>query len=194
MVSLFFNIIQQNRVWYHTDYILFVGARPAYKNFELFLQAVAPILKKDADFKIVAAGGGKLSKNDLKLLEKYELSSQLLYYRFEESELEALYQHAQCFIFPSEYEGFGIPVLEAMANGCPIILPYQSSFPEVAGEAGIYFKTNDLDDLIEKITKVLYNPTFKTSFIEKGKIQAAKFNWQEAANQCLTTYKEAIYK
>ena len=172
-------------------YVLYMGARPAYKNFEFFLKAFLQLSKEDNELKIVAAGGGKLSKNDVFIIESYNLTEKIIHYRFEEKELDALYQNAQCFVFPSEYEGFGIPVLEAMANGCPIVLPYQSSFPEVAGDAGIYFETNNLEDLIEKLKTVLYNVDFKDIFIEKGKIQAAKFTWGAAANHCLEVYKKA---
>ena len=78
------------------------------------------------------------------------MEKQIIQMSFEEEDLNTFYKKAICFVFPSLYEGFGIPVLESMKSGCPVVLGNHSSFPEVAGEAGVYFETNNSEDLKNK--------------------------------------------
>ncbi|MEW5676073.1 glycosyltransferase family 1 protein [Flavobacterium enshiense] len=173
-------------------YVLFVGNRSGYKNFNFFMEAVSPLLKKDKDLFVVCAGGNKFSKNDKKLIEELGVENQLIQRNFEDNELVSYYKNAQCFVFPSEYEGFGIPVLESMACGCPIVLAHHSSFPEVAGDAGVYFELNDTNDLKDKIENLLKDANLRKVYAEKGIAQAAKFNWNTTAENCLSVYKKAI--
>lgn len=174
------------------NYILFVGSRENYKNFQLLVEAVEELLKSDQSLYLVAAGGGKFSEEEVSFIKSIGLEKQIVQKYFEEKELGQFYKNAKCFVFPSAYEGFGIPVLEAMACGCPIILSNASSFPEVAGEAGIYFETNSKEDLQIKISDVLADHNLRASYIKKGFEQIKKFDWDAAAEKCLQVYKEAI--
>ncbi len=174
------------------EYVLFVGNRKNYKNFIFFLNAVAPILKAYPKLFVVAAGGNKFTKDEQQLIRKLGVSNQILHQNFEDLELAAYYSQAKCFVFPSEYEGFGIPVLESMACGCPIVLANHSSFPEVAGEAGVYFELNNESDLKNKILKLIEDNDFRVKHIQMGLQQAQKFSWKKTASECLDVYKKAI--
>jgi len=96
------------------------------------------------------------------------------------------------FIFPSEYEGFGIPVLESMACGCPVVLANHSSFPEVAGDAGVYFELNNEVDLKNKVVSLIENETYRNQMITKGYIQSKKFSWEKTAQECKELFKSTI--
>ena len=174
------------------EYILFVGSRNNYKNFIFFINAVAPILKSKPDLFVVCAGGNKFNNSEIILLENLGISNQIIQNNFEENELYTYYFNAKCFVFPSEYEGFGIPVLEAMKCSCPVVLANHSSFPEVAGDAGVYFELNNQLDLKNKINELLDDNDLRNSYIQKGLVQAAKFSWEKTANECLKVYQKAI--
>lgn len=173
-------------------YILFVGMRSAYKNFIFLLNSVSYLLKEDSSLFLVCAGGGKFSKEENKLIETLGLKNQIVHKYFKENELGQYYKNALCFVFPSMYEGFGIPVLESMACGCPIVLANHSSFPEVAGDAGVYFDLNDSTDLKNKIKSLVANKSLRQEFSLKGLEQVKKFNWEKAAKECLAVYNKAI--
>lgn len=173
------------------NYILFVGSRANYKNFKLLVNSAAQILKQDPNLILLAAGGGEFTKEEITLIDKHGLKKQIIQKDFEENELGHFYKNAKCFVFPSAYEGFGIPVLESMACGCPIILSNSSSFPEVAGDAGIYFDNNSETDLNKKIQMVLSDKNLRNVYSQKGLEQVNKFDWNVAAQHCLQVYKDA---
>lgn len=173
-------------------YILFIGNRSLYKNFNFFIEAVTPLLKKSPDLYIMCAGGNAFDEQELQLLEKLQIVNQVIQRNFEDPELGAYYKNAKCFVFPSQYEGFGIPVLEAMACGCPVVLAHHSSLPEVAGEAGVYFNLNDAKDLQAKITLLLEDETERQSYVSKGLDRSKLFNWNKTTLACLEVYKKAI--
>jgi len=175
-----------------SKYLLYVGSRNQYKNFGLLTEAIEQTLKNQNDLVLLCAGGGAFNEKEKEFLKGKGLTGKVLQLPFTEKQLGMIYQNATAFIFPSEYEGFGIPVLEAMACGCPIILTENSSFPEVAGEAGIFFKLNDKADLRDKIDMILNNPDLRNEYIEKGLNRIKKFSWDEASKSCLKVYNEAI--
>lgn len=174
------------------NYILYVGSRADYKNFKFLVKAITPLLKANPNLKLLAAGGGKFDDDELKWIKSLCLENQIVQKSFKENELGHFYQNAELFVFPSLYEGFGIPVLEAMASGCPIILTKHGSFPEIAGEAGIYFDSNSEEDLRDKIQMLLNDKKLRAKFAKKGLEQVKKYNWNDAAEKCLKVYKEAI--
>lgn len=173
-------------------YILFVGNRTIYKNFTFFISAVAPLFHKSEDLHLVCAGGNPFDENELALLNELGISSRTIQQNFKDAELKTYYQKACCFVFPSEYEGFGIPVLEAMSAGCPIVLTNNSSFPEIAGDAGIYFSLNDEIDLREKISLVLNSEEIRAKYKKRGLIQARKFSWQKTTDETFKVYQKAL--
>ncbi|HMI06364.1 MAG TPA: glycosyltransferase family 1 protein [Flavobacterium sp.] len=173
-------------------YILFVGNRTIYKNFIFFIKAVAPLLKVDSNLYVVCAGGNGFDNDEKELIQNLGIKGQVIQNNFEDNELASYYSNARCFVFPSEYEGFGIPVLEAMACGCPVVLANHSSFPEVAGDAGVYFELNNPMDLKYKISGLLEDEVLRQGFSHKSIERAAKFSWQKTAQGCLESYRKAI--
>jgi len=173
------------------NYILFVGVRDHYKNFDFLIESIAPLFQVDKTLQLVCAGGGTFTRKEIELLEEYNLSGCVIQKSFNEDELGQFYKKAKCFVFPSAYEGFGIPVLEAMACGCPIVLTNNSSFPEVAGDAGIFYELGNMADLKNKIEFVIYNDDVRAEYIVKGLQQVQKFTWKNAAEKCFAIYKEA---
>jgi len=176
------------------NYILFVGNRSIYKNFIFFLNAVAPILKANTDLFVVCAGGNKFNAEELQLIKQLNVSNQLIQQNFEDYELAAYYSSAKCFVFASEYEGFGIPVLESMACGCPVVLANHSSFPEVAGDAGVYFELHNEADLKDKVLSLIENDELRDEYVQKSLEQVKKFSWHRTAKECLKVYQKAIAK
>lgn len=175
-----------------SNYILFVGSRADYKNFTLLVHSAESILKENPSLILLVAGGGEFSAEEIIFFDTLGLRKQIVQIDFKETELGLIYKHATCFIFPSLYEGFGIPVLESMACGCPIILSRSGPFPEIAGEAGIYFDNNSQGDLTEKIKMVLADSQLRNRHSEKGLEQVKKFDWNDAAQKCLEVYRDAI--
>jgi glycosyltransferase involved in cell wall biosynthesis len=173
-------------------YILFVGKRSVYKNFDFFLKAVRPVIQQHPDLYIFCAGGDPFTSGELSLIKSSGLGGRLIQKNFEDKELAGFYKNALCFVFPSEYEGFGIPILEAMSAGCPVILTNNSSFPEVAGDAGIYFETNNAADLEKKLGELLVDSELRELHIDKGIKQAAKFNWKKTAQETMKVYELAL--
>lgn len=176
------------------SYVLYVGSRANYKNFRFLVKAIAPLLKGNPNLNLVAAGGGKFDDDEVKWIKDLCLEKQIIQKGFKENELGYFYQNAECFVFPSLYEGFGIPVLESMASGCPIILTNHGSFPEIAGDAGIYFDSNSEEDLRDKIQTLMDDKELRAEYVTKGLQQVKKYNWKDAAEKCLKVYKEAIAK
>ena len=174
------------------NYILFVGNRGLYKNFNFFLNAVTPILKSNEGLTLLCAGGNKFNEEEKELILNFGLSNQVIQQNFEDAALPTYYKNAKCFVFPSAYEGFGIPVLEAMACGCPVVLANHSSFPEVAGEAGVYFDLNNEKDLKHKIESILNNETLRKEYSLKGFTQVKKFSWEKTVKECYEIYKKVI--
>ena len=174
------------------NYILFVGQRWIYKNFIFFIKSVAPLLKSNPDLHVVCAGGNAFTPEELDLFKELGVSAQLIQQNFQDNELATYYSNARCFVFASEYEGFGIPVLESMACGCPVVLANHSSFPEVAGDAGVYFELKNAEDLKNKVSDLLENESLREAYIQKGLLQAQKFSWKKTAEESLKVFQKAI--
>lgn len=174
-----------------TNYILYVGNRNNYKNFKFLLSAIAELLITNQDLFLICAGGDSFDSTENALISKFGLENQVFQKSFQEQELATFYTRAKCFVFPSKYEGFGIPVLESMTCGCPVVLARHSSFPEVAGNAGVYFDLNNPKDLRDKIEMLVQNDVLRNEYSEKGLEQAKKFSWQKAAYECMIVYQKA---
>ena len=106
--------------------------------------------------------------------------------------LSAAYTFAECFVFPSLYEGFGIPTLEAFACECPVALSNTSSMPEVGGDAVLYFNPEDINNMYETIKKILDSEDLRRELIKKGNIQKEKFKWDEISEQTICFYKSVL--
>ena len=103
--------------------------------------------------------------------------------------LANIYKYSSAFVYPSEYEGFGIPPLEAMKYGCPLVVSNKSSIPEVVGNAGLYFDPDNKEELIEKLKQVLFNNDVRMDLISKGYERVKNFTWDNCANETYSFYK-----
>jgi len=175
-------------------YILFVGNRDFYKNFNNFVQAVAPLLNEQKDLFLIAAGGGGFNKDETKSFQSMQIENKILYRNADDASLATLYSNSLAFIFPTLYEGFGIPALEAMNCDCPVIMSNTSSLPEVGGDAAVYFDPNNIDDMRLKIEKVVFNKDLRNELILKASIQRQKFSFEKTAKQTLEVYQQFLNK
>jgi len=173
-------------------YILFVGSRRGYKNFELFIEVISPLINDDNKLNIVCAGGGKFNNKEIEKLKNLKIKDKVFYYSGSDSILAYLYQKAVAFIFPSLYEGFGIPVLESFASGCPVICSKTSSLPEVAGDAVIYFDPTDKLSMLNSIKKVIYDDELRKQLMDKGIERVKEFTWKKTAEKTKKIYEEIL--
>jgi len=171
-------------------YILFVGGRSTYKNFITLLNAFARSTNINRDFKIVAFGWLDFSNDELLEIKKMGLTTKVQHIAGDDIVLSNLYKYAKVFVYPSLYEGFGIPPLEAMHYGCPVIASNRSSIPEVVGDAGILFDPTNIDELSMVIEKVLFNTRLREELIHKGYDREKLFNWEKTALETMDIYKE----
>jgi glycosyltransferase involved in cell wall biosynthesis len=170
-------------------YILFVGDRSGYKNFYLFMNAFRQLAPRYPNLRVILTGGGKLEVADREFLGRLGLTDRVRHINATDGQLNYLYQHAELFIYPSLYEGFGLPILEAFKARCPMLLSDTECFKEVAKDAAVYFKPTDIDDLISSLDNALFNTQLKAQLIEKGQKRLADFPLQACIDQTLNVYK-----
>jgi glycosyltransferase involved in cell wall biosynthesis len=174
-------------------YVLYVGPRGGYKNFLGLLKAVSSSCRLLADFNVVAFGGGQFSLAELNEINALGFSDgQVIQKSGNDDLLGKLYGSAKAFIYPSFYEGFGIPPLEAMAHQCPVIISNTSSMPEVIGIAGEYFDPAEPDDIRRAIEDVVYSDTRIKLLRETGMERLAFFSWSKCSRETLDIYKTLI--
>ncbi len=172
-------------------YILFVGRRSLYKNFVTFAKAVSKLLNREKDIKLVCVGS-PFDSEEMTLLSQLEISDQAIAINVDDDSLNNLYADALVFVFPSLYEGFGMPILEAYANDCPVCLSNTSCFPEIAENAGVYFNPYDEESILNSIEKIIYHDDFRKEIIEAGKVRLNEFSWQKAAKETISSYQKTI--
>lgn len=171
------------------EYILFVGTLQPRKNLTRLIEAFS-ILKEKKDNKnvelVIVGKKGWLYEDILKAPSRFGVKDDVRFLDFiGDEELPSLYKNALFFILPSLYEGFGLPVLEAMANGCPVIVSNVSSLPEAAGEAALYVDPEKVEDIAEKMDSLLQNSSLREELVQKGLKQVKKFSWDKTARQTL---------
>jgi glycosyltransferase involved in cell wall biosynthesis len=170
-------------------YILYVGNRSEYKNFKLLIKAFALSDEIKNNFTLVAFGSTDFTQEERELFVHLKIADKIEYDAGSDDKLVALYKGAQVFVYPSSYEGFGMPILEAMACECPIICSNTSSLPEVGGQAVCYFDPTSPDDLRDKLVKVLFDKDYCQQLITLGVAQSKKFSWDKCANETYDIYK-----
>lgn len=173
-------------------YILFTGNRTFYKNFKNFAIAISDLIKDDDDLWLVCGGGGVFSESEKQFLSEYGIINKSIQVKYDDSEAVSLYRNAECFVFPSLYEGFGIPILEAWECHCPVVLSNASCFPEIAADACEYFDGNSCEDIKNSVKRVLYNDTLKSEMVSKGICRSNSFSWNITADKTLDLYKRLL--
>ncbi|MDA8871748.1 glycosyltransferase family 4 protein, partial [Flavobacteriaceae bacterium] len=179
----------ENKIKLPKKYILYVGSRGGYKNFMNFLSSVTKILNSENNLHLVCAGGGKFDDQENTYISKNNLENKLLQFNIDDKTLSYFYSNAKAFIFPSLYEGFGIPVLEAFACGCPLICSNTSSLPEIASDAAVYFDPSDEKSIHIAVLDVLKDHELRTSMIKKGYKRLEYFSWEKTAQKTKNLYK-----
>ncbi len=174
------------------DYILFVGSRVGYKNYNAFVKELAPILIEQK-LSLVTAGGGPLSTKEQQLINKLGIRSHVYSIpHATDNLLVQLYKKARVFVFPSLYEGFGLPVLEAMQCGCPTLLSNNSSLPEVGGAAACYFDPFKEGDLGTNLKRMLSDSSYLAQLKQEETAQLARFTWEHTAAGHIQVYKKIL--
>ncbi len=176
-------------------YILYVGERGAYKNFIPWIKYVRIILEKYKEIKVLCTGK-PFSKEECEYLTNYGIMDRFVqYFANTDEELQNLYRNAICFVYTSEYEGFGIPILEAYQAQCPVLLNNASCFPEIAGDAAIYFHLNQNGD--SDFAEVFENFYLKSSndkkiLLENQNKRLEMYSWEKAAKQLTEVYQNIL--
>ncbi|KKQ71368.1 MAG: Glycosyl transferase, group 1 [Candidatus Shapirobacteria bacterium GW2011_GWE1_38_92] len=168
-------------------YILYVGGRQNYKNFDLFLRSITRFLLEKNIF-LFCAGGGGFKENEIKLFEELKLVNRIKQQEVTDDELAKCYAGALCFVFPSTYEGFGIPILEAFSCNCPVVLSNISCFKEVAKDAAEYFEPTSEISILKSIEKVTKSKRRRGILIAKGRKRLEYFSWKKCAEETLEVY------
>ena len=174
-------------------FILFVGSRGGYKNFDRLLQAYAgrSILRDSYD--LVAFGGGDFSGKERSRVRSLGLNeNQVRQLGGDDAVLSTLYQQASLFVYPSLYEGFGIPPLEAMSLDCPVACSNTSSMPEVVGNAAVQFDPHDVDSIANALEAVINNPALQADLRQRGRDRLQAFSWDRCALETLNVYRKVL--
>lgn len=173
-------------------FILFVGNRKGYKNFDLFIEAITPLLLEDAELNVVCVGDGKFNNIEIEKFKSLNIKDKVFQYSVSDNVLAYLYQRAIVFVFPSLYEGFGIPILESFVCGCPVLVSKVSSLPEIAGDAGVYFDPTDIVSIYDTVKRIIYDKELRKNLKLKGFQRVKNFSWEKAAEKTKSLYESII--
>ena len=189
------NIKEKVLLKYHLpdNFILYVGRFDPYKNVTNIIKAYSKLSNIKNEFKLVIVGDTKSAYYPelSRLVDKLNLKGNVIFSGYVLSEdLPLLYHLSLAFIFPSLYEGFGLPILEAFSVGTPVLTSNTSSLPEVAGNAAVLVDPKNIGEIAESIKKVLQDENLKQSLIQKGYEQSKKFSWKNSANKLLDIFNE----
>jgi glycosyltransferase involved in cell wall biosynthesis len=170
---------------------MYVGTPFPHKNLENLIKAFAVLRANQPELELVLVGKKEFYYTQLE--NQYGKAPGLRFTGFvSDEELRWYYENARAYIFPSFSEGFGLPGLEAMVHGCPVVSSNATCLPEVYGDAAHYFNPEDVDDMAHKIDEVLTNKKLRDTLIKKGYAQVKKYSWQKMAEQTLAVYKKAL--
>lgn len=175
-------------------YVLFVGARVFYKNFCLAVRALSLARQKGCEVDLIAAGAPwTAAEKELLREERMENFTHLVEYPAD-ADLAALYKGALCLLYPSEYEGFGLPPLEAMSLGTPVLALSRSSIPEVVGESGILIDPSDepAEAFSAAIHQLLDDPSRRAALSALAQERAAQFSWERTATETFAAYQSLV--
>jgi len=173
-------------------FLLYVGPRGGYKNFVSLLNAYAssPMLRRNYD--LVAFGGGAFSHDENEQLRALGLLATIRQESGDDAKLASLYQQSAMFVYPSLYEGFGIPPLEAMYFNCPVVCSDTSSIPEVVGDAGYLFDPADIDSMRVAMETVAGSPELSRELVRRGRERIKQFSWDRTAEETIDIYRQML--
>jgi glycosyltransferase involved in cell wall biosynthesis len=186
---------EAGRPWQLTNYILYVGSLEPRKNIGALLEAYELVRQRHPDLKtkLVLIGGESPLFADVRLKVKRYKEDVLFQGFVNDHVLRDFYRNASLFVYPSLYEGFGLPPLEAMASGAPVVTTYTSSIPEVVGDAALMVSPHDVNQLAETMARVLLDPELRKSLVARGRERVKRFNWYRVARNTLAVYYEVFH-
>jgi glycosyltransferase involved in cell wall biosynthesis len=170
-------------------FFLCVGQRRAYKNFAAVAPALASVLRSEPDLAVVCFGGSPFTEQETAPFETAGVRSRLIATGGDDRALASVYTRALALVYPSRYEGFGMPILEAMANGCPVLVQRLSCLPEIAGDAALYFDAAQEEETRNLLRRVARDSALRRHFADAGIRRAASFTWQRCADQHAALYR-----
>lgn len=189
----FVQAVTPTQTYQPRPFLLYVGARGGYKNFERLVRAFSRSERLRREFDLLCFGGGPLAVFEHELVVASGLRpNQVMQMGGGDDILAALYRQAAAFVYPSLYEGFGIPPLEAMAAGCPVICSNTSSLPEVVGEAAETFDPLDEDAMLTAMENVLDFPSRRNALIAAGRARYPLFTWEKCARETEVIYRKLL--
>ncbi|BBO88327.1 mannosyltransferase [Desulfosarcina ovata subsp. ovata] len=178
-------VLRQN----NAPYFLYVGHRYCYKNVPRLLQAISTIRSGFPGVQLIFTGDPFTDK-ELQMMAALGLSEAVQHVgRVSDPQLAGLYYEAVALVYPSLYEGFGLPVLEAMSCKCPVIASNSSSIPEVAGDAGLLIDPLETDALADAMKRVLANPALRAKMVDRGLQRSRLFSWEKAVEKTISVYQ-----
>lgn len=175
-----------------TRYVLHVGKRSSYKDGATLIQAFSLVAASFPDFSLLLVGGGSLSREELSLVHEKGLSKRIVQLDLGDAQMPAAYANATVTVVPSRYEGFGLPVVEALACGSPLLLAHTSSLPEVGGDAAAYFPPGDVHALAGELGRLLKDTEARSQMASKGLARAKQFTWKSFAQSNVAAYESAL--
>jgi glycosyltransferase involved in cell wall biosynthesis len=178
-------------------YLLYVGNAYPHKNLEMLVSVFLKLRKKFSDLKLVLVGRDDYFYLRLKEFAQKESSLKdfeaIIFPGYvPDEDLQTLFKHAALYVFPSKYEGFGLPPLEAMSYGCPVVSSNATCLPEIMENAAIYFNPHDEKKIISVIQEILSDQFLRSELVKKGYEQIKKYNWENAAHQTVTVYQGVL--
>lgn len=174
------------------QYVLFVGNRGQYKDADILMKAFARFAKQIPDVTLLFVGGGEFAAEEIKLMNELGIARSVSQRSLPDAEMSSAYGNALFTVFPSRFEGFGLPALESMASGTATILANATSLPEVGGEAALYFESGDISDLAQHMVTLATDPVSRANMADAGISQAAKFSWAKCAQQTAEVYQASL--
>ena len=173
-------------------FVLYVGSRARHKNFGGLLRAFKIALSRDGELQLRTVGS-EFSKSEKQTIQELGLEKHIINHGIvDDRKLARLYRLSLCFVYPSFYEGFGLPLLEAMSCETPVLAANNSCIPEVVRDAALLFDPNSKSDLADAMTFLFRNPCVRDQLISEGRTRCKEFSWEKSAWQTLKTYEMAV--
>lgn len=173
-------------------YVLFVGNRGQYKDADILIRAFAQLSREISGITLLFVGGGEFTTRESKLITSMGINNLVQQRSLPDAEMSSAYGNALFSVFPSRFEGFGLPALESMACGTATILANATSLPEVGGQAALYFESGDVDDLARQMLTLANDQRLRDNLSHAGIIQASGFSWSKCAQETAAVYQETL--
>jgi len=175
-----------------SSFLLYVGERHLHKNFYFMIEALEPLLSKESHLHMVCCGGGKFNSSELMFFNMLGISQKISHIESPEKILQNCYKRAIALLYPSIYEGFGIPLIEAFSMGCPVIASNIPTTQEICSGAYIGFEPKDPDSLRNAVQLLMNDNTMREKCVENGYKKSESFTWRIAAEKTLAVYNSTI--